>query len=177
MDIKTIKVGRLQTNCYVLTIKDTCLVIDPGADYNNIISALGNNALLGVVITHDHFDHIGALEQIIEKYKVPVYNYHCLEEKNYKINDFNFNVIYTPGHTNDSITLYFKDDSVMFTGDFLFKETIGRTDLPTGSYSTMLDSLLKIKGYDMNIKVYPGHGDSSTLEWEFQYNLYLTNGI
>lgn len=61
----------------------------------------------------------------------------------------------------------------MFTGDFLFKGTVGRTDLPTGDYERMQESIEKIKKYDKNIKIYPGHGETSKLELEFKNNIYL----
>ena len=94
------------------------------------------------------------------------------EQKHY-IDPFNFEVIYTPGHTSDSITYYFYDYGVMFTGDFLFKESIGRKDLETGNVNDMLESIDKIKEYDPSIKIYPGHGDTTTLEYELENNSYL----
>ena len=82
--------------------------------------------------------------------------------------NFNFEVIYTPGHKEDAITFYFKDYNAMFTGDFIFKDAIGRTDLPGGNMESMIESLNKIKSYNKDIIIYPGHGDKTTLgevEW------------
>ena len=82
------------------------------------------------------------------------------------IDDFNCEIIYTPGHKEDSISIYFKEQNIMFTGDFIFKSAIGRTDLPGGDYNEMLKSLTKLKKYDKNIKIYPGHGDITYLRNE-----------
>ena len=86
-----------------------------------------------------------------------------LEEKEYNIDKFNFEVIYTPGHKEDLITIYFKKEKVMFTGDFIFKGTIGRTDLVGSNHNDMLDSLNRISKYDKDIVIYPGHGHSTIL--------------
>ena len=173
MKIKTVKVGYLETNCYILIKDNNCLIIDPGDDSDKIISEVGNLNVVGIIITHYHFDHIGALDDIKNKYNTAVYDINNLEEKEYNINNFIFDVIYTKGHHETCITIYFKEEKIMFTGDFLFKESIGRTDLETANNNEMLLSLFKIKSYPKDITIYPGHGDSSTLEHEFNYNYYL----
>lgn len=161
-----------QENCYILENNNDVLIIDPGNDYDKIKKQIENKNLLGVLITHYHPDHIGALNLLLNDYKVDIYDFK-LDEKEYNINKFKFNIIKTPGHTDDSITFYFKEDEVMFTGDFIFKETIGRTDLPTGDFNKMNDSIDMIKKYDKNIKLYPGHGDSTTLDYEINNNYYF----
>ncbi len=173
MKIKKIIVGELQTNCYVLIKDKKVLVIDPGASLNKIIDVIGNNEVIGIIITHYHFDHIGAMEGLVNKYKCKIYDQTNLEEKTYEIGPFKFEVIYTFGHTDDSITLYFKKDAVMFTGDFLFKNSIGRYDLETGSYSKMLKSIEKIKKYPKDIIIYPGHGLETILGDEIKNNYFL----
>jgi len=82
-------------------------------------------------------------------------------------------VLHTPGHTNASVTFYFEKDNIMFVGDFIFKETIGRTDLETGNMSVMQESLNMIKQYNDNITLYPGHGESTTLGYEKINNIYF----
>lgn len=158
MKVDRVIVGQLDTNCYILSIDSDVLIIDPGDEYEKIIDKVYGKNILGILITHSHFDHVGALKY----FNNTVYRYDNLSEKNYNIGKFSFDVIYTPGHTNDSICFYFKDYNIMFTGDFIFKNGIGRTDLG-GYYVDMKKSLNKIKSYDNDIKIYPGHGDSSTL--------------
>lgn len=173
MEIKTIKVGYLQTNCYLLIKNNTCLVVDPGDEFNKILESIGNLKVLGILITHNHFDHIGALELLKKEYNVKAYDYNNLKEQEYKIGDFKFEVIYTLGHSNDSITYYFKEDNLMLVGDFIFFCSIGRTDLETGNIKEMEKSLLKIKKYPNDTKLYPGHGVSTTLLYEKENNYFL----
>lgn len=160
MKIDRVVVGLLETNCYILTKTNKCLIIDPGDEYNKIKKIIGNKEVVGVIITHHHFDHIGALKYFDKSLILDKTN---LKEKEYNIEDFNFEVIYTPGHKEDCITIYFKKENIMFSGDFIFKGTIGRMDLPGGDYKEMLKSLNKMKNYDKDIIVYPGHGDKTQL--------------
>lgn len=173
MQINIVKVGYLETNCYVLVNNNKCLIIDPGDENDKIINEIKNYEVVGILITHRHFDHIGALHDILEIYKVPVFEFNNVEEKEYKIDEFKFRVIYTKGHTSDSISFYFLNENIIFSGDFLFKNTIGRTDLETSNYNEMLKSISKIKEYDNNIYVYPGHGDMTLLGHEKKYNPYF----
>lgn len=175
MKIDTVKTGFLKENCYIIKdeSKKECLVIDPGDDFNKIQDKIGDYKVLNVLLTHNHFDHVGALEEVLDKYKVEVLNKDNLSEIEYKISKFTFKVIYTPGHTSDSICFYFEKDKIMFTGDFLFQGTIGRTDLPTGNYTDMKKSLKLIRTYPKDITIYPGHGNVSTLESEFENNVYF----
>lgn len=173
MEVRKIVTGPLEENCYVLKANHTCLVIDPGDDANLIKEQIEGDKVLAVLLTHSHFDHIGALRDIIGKKNIPILKGRILEEKEYNYGDFCFQVIKTPGHSNDSVTFYFKDDNIMFTGDFLFKESIGRCDLPTGSLNEMKESLEKIKNYSDEISLYPGHGENSNLGYEKETNPYL----
>ena len=119
MNIEIVKVGFLETNCYILSIQDHVLVIDPGADYDKINEVINNRVIDGVLITHNHFDHIGALEKLINEYKVEILNKDNLNEIEYKINNFIFKVIFTPGHTSDSICFYFEKCFSCFRWQFL----------------------------------------------------------
>lgn len=166
MKIEKVVVGSLETNCYILSINNKCLVIDPGDEYNKIKEIISNKKVVGVIVTHYHFDHIGALDRFDKNLILDKNN---LEEREYNIDDFNFKIIYTPGHKEDLISIYFKKENIMFAGDFIFKSAIGRTDLPGGDYKEMLSSLNKIKKYDKNIKIYPGHGDITYLGDEIYY--------
>lgn len=169
MNITKIITGELEENCYLIEKDKNVLIVDPGSDYDKIKQHLKDKNVVGILITHYHFDHIGALDFVLNDYKVPVYDYK-LEEKEYKILDFNFEIIETKGHTSDSVTFFFKEEKAMFTGDFLFRGTIGRTDLETGNMLEMQESIKKIKIYDDDITVYPGHYLETTLGDEKTFN-------
>ena len=173
MEIKTVVVGELEENCYILE-KDGCvLVIDPGADLNRIVAAIGEKKVLKVCITHQHFDHIGALYGIMDLYKVGKIDFHNLKEQVYQIGPFTFQVIFTPGHSSDSVCYYFEKENNMFVGDFIFCGSIGRCDLPTGDFQVMQKSISKIKVYSNDIVLYPGHGNITTLGEEKRRNPYF----
>lgn len=163
MKINRVIVGSLDTNCYVLKKDNKCFVIDPGDEYNKIKEAIGNNEVVGVIITHYHFDHIGALDNFNKEI---VYDKNNLSEKEYNIGGFKFEVIYTPGPKEDAITIYFREENIMFTGDFIFRGAVGRVDLPGGNYRDMLESLNKISNYNKEIVIYPGHGEKTSLKFE-----------
>lgn len=167
MKINKVNVSVYKTNCYVLSIGNEALVIDPGDDYPKIKKEIGNKKILGAIITHSHIDHIGAAS-----YFDKVYDYNNLEEGVHKLGSFEFEVIYTPGHRFDSITIYFENEKVMFTGDFLFYGTIGRTDLEGSNPKEMKKSIAKIKKYP-DCKIYPGHGWTTTLKREKEKNKYF----
>lgn len=186
MKIERLIVGEYQENCYLIIKENKCIIVDPGDEHEKIVNKVENLNInvVGVFITHAHFDHIGALRCILNKYSVPLYYYNInneitydklinINEDSYNIEEFKFKVIYTPGHRNDSVTYYFYEDNIMFTGDFLFKGTIGRTDLEYANYNDMLRSINKIKKYNGDIIIYPGHGDKTNLECERQNNPYF----
>lgn len=154
MDIKVIKVGPLETNCYILTIDNECIIIDPGDDFNKIKEEIGTKKVIGCLVTHYHQDHIEALEEVISHYDIEI--------NKPKYGKFNYEILETPGHTFDSKTFYFKDINTMFTGDFIFKSSIGRTDLG-GNDKDMQESLENFKQYNDDITIYPGHGPKTTL--------------
>ena len=160
MIIDKVVVGILEENTYILSINNDVIVIDPGDEYNKIKRYINSKNVVGVLITHRHFDHIGALDNFND---ILIYDKSNLNEGTHTLGNFNFEVIYTPGHKEDAITFYFKDYNVMFTGDFIFKGAIGRTDLPGGNMESMINSLNKMRGYNKDIIIYPGHGDKTTL--------------
>lgn len=173
MKVETVITGTLEENCYVLIKNNTCLVIDPGDDYQKIKEVIVDNKVLGVLITHSHFDHVGALRHFLSKRGVKIFKKSNTLEQEYTIGDFKFQCIYTPGHSSDSITFYFEEIQAMFVGDFIFKESIGRCDLPTGSIKEMEQSIKNIKTYSDDIKIYNGHGDTTTLGEEKKNNPYF----
>lgn len=164
MEIKKVVVGELETNCYILINNNKCLVIDPGDNFEMIKESIGDNKVVGCLVTHFHPDHIGALEELLSRYN--------LEINKVDNNNFKFEIISTPGHTIDSKCFYFKDNNIMFTGDFIFYESIGRTDLG-GNDLDMKDSLNFISEYNDEIVLYPGHGPKTTLGHEKKlFSLY-----
>lgn len=176
MLIKRVIVGPLETNCYILERDETCLIIDPGDEFEKIKNNISKK-VIGVVITHFHDDHIGALDEILEYYKIRCYSIKNMKEGLNNIDDFSFEVIYTPGHKEDAITLYFKEESVMFTGDFIFYNSIGRTDFEGGSNIEMKKSIKHILEYPKDILVYPGHGPETSLNEEERTLSYFFNII
>lgn len=168
MIIKTIKVGYLQTNCYIIIKNNEALIIDPGDEYNKIEQNLKGLNPQAILITHHHFDHIGALD----KFKNIKIIDNKSEQKKYKIGDFEFEIIKNPGHTNDSISFYFKEENTMFVGDFIFEGSIGRTDLGGNAFE-MNKSINILKKYPLETKIYPGHGNNTTLENEIKNNPFF----
>lgn len=117
----------------------------------------------------------GSASLKIGKIQVKVTNKYLLDDED-EINFGNgllFKVIETPFHTSGSVCFLYEKENAIFTGDTLLKNSIGRTDLPTGNERLVKNSLEKLKKLDQSIKVYPGHGDETTLKREFENNPYL----
>lgn len=196
MDIITVKVGILQTNCYILKDDGKAVVIDPGAKVQRILDALGDAQLLAVLLTHGHFDHIGALNDLLAIQSVPVYlhsddepllkdpqlNYSFPKRftvdattkpypDNLEVGPFRFEVIDSPGHTSGSVMLRIGEH--LFSGDTLFKQSVGRTDLKTGNPTAMKRTLRNIKSLHGPLIIWPGHEESTTLDDEIKQNPYL----
>ncbi|MBR4393551.1 MAG: MBL fold metallo-hydrolase [Oscillospiraceae bacterium] len=196
MLVKTLPVGQLETNCYVVTNEKTleCVVIDPGDESNIILDYLEDNRLVckAIFLTHGHWDHIGAVKAVAEETKAPVYlneldsaektvdrrfayllpentlNYG--EGSELDIAGLHFSVLATPGHTQGSVTILC--ENAMFSGDTLFRGSCGRTDLPGGDMDDELHSLRRLCELPDDYEVYPGHMDSSSLERERAFNYY-----
>lgn len=162
MNIKKLEVGVLKTNCYILENNEETLIIDPGDDFYKIKENI-NKKVVGVLITHNHFDHVGALKEILNYYNIQVFDKDNLSKGLNNIGLFNFEVTYNPGHTKDSISFIF--DNIMFSGDFIFEGTIGRCDLG-GDFNIMKDSIQRLLKSNKNYIIYPGHGNSTSLDKE-----------
>ena len=172
LKVLSVVTGILNENCYIAHNDKEALIIDPGFDYDKIVDVIEKNKLkvVGILITHHHFDHVGALKEIQSKYKEAKFiDYN--NEGHIKISNFEFDIIKTPGHTLDSVTFYFEKDNIMFTGDFVFKETIGNYN--SNNEEIMIKSLIEFKKYNPDIIIYPGHGDESTIGYELKHNPYL----
>ena len=161
MKIKKIVVGALDENCYLLVKDNKSLIIDPGDEFKKINNEI-EGELIGVLITHHHFDHIGALEDLLRKYNVPVIDYY----NQAILEPFNYRIIENKGHTKDSVSFYFEEEKIMFCGDFIFKNSIGRTDLPTGNMLEMKDSIKKLLTLNEDTKLYPGHYEKTSIKEE-----------
>lgn len=170
MNIETVVVGMINTNCYILGIDNHVLIIDPGDEYEKIMSVVKDRTIDGVLITHSHFDHIGAKEKFDKKL---IYDFYNLKEGKTKIGKFSFEVIHTPGHKEDLINFYFEEYKSLFCGDFIFYESIGRTDLKGGNYKDMVSSINKTKRFSDDVIIYPGHGKITTFHHERLNNPYF----
>lgn len=182
----------LQTNCYLLSNGDRCLAIDPGGEPEKVLDFLRRQGLTleAILLTHGHFDHVGAVKPLAEETGCPVYL--CQEDlslpgtmtagplyytHSYGEGDqltlagMTFTVLHTPGHTPGSVCLRFGEH--LFTGDTLFAGSCGRTDFPGSSPAAMGRSLTRLAALRENLKIYPGHGETTTLDEEKRYNPYL----
>ena len=173
MKIDRIVVGELEENCYIISMDDKCIVVDPGDEFSKIEKEIGKKKVMACFVTHHHFDHIGALKEVINTYQVPICDFHTLTEGRHEVGPFTFQVIYNPGHTKDSISYYFPNENIMFVGDFIFQNSIGRWDLEGGSFLEMRESIQKIKKYPDDVLLYPGHGVSTTLGYEKKNNSFF----
>ena len=204
MNQKVLSVGPYEVNCTVLWNDPAkAWVVDPGYDAEEILSILEQNGLtLGVVVlTHSHFDHISALNKILEDKNTPVYMHKADEpfafssmntmppypptEKPQSIifdkdegdtlecGGLKAQIITTPGHTPGGWCLYFKEENLLIAGDTLFSGSVGRTDLPGGDWDTLEASLQKLKVLPDETRVICGHGPATTIGTEKKNNPYL----
>jgi len=191
-----VEVGLYETNCYIVKLGDSCIVIDPG-DNRDLICSNIDAPVTHVFLTHAHFDHIGALNDVLSLYPEAKLCYSCLENTDYKtissiasscmsdvssnlvvpkadidltdgLSVCGFKVLHTPGHTAGSVCLYDESSSVLFSGDTLFLHAFGRTDLG-GSNRDMVHSLKRLFALPVETVVYPGHGESTTIGSEKNY--------
>lgn len=180
------------------------IVFDPADKGDYIFNGLKGKGFTveAILLTHGHFDHIWGVEQLKELSGAKVYAYEgekelcenaslnvskgagraCTVKADEYIKDgeeitaagISCKLIATPGHTAGSCCYYFADDKILISGDTLFQESVGRTDLPTGSMSTLVRSIKeKLLPLPEEVKVYPGHGESTTIGDEKKYNPFL----
>ena len=172
MEISCLINGYLSENCYIVIKEQKALIIDPGMEKDLLIDKIKELSVtpLAILVTHHHHDHDLIAEDIKDFYKIPIIKFSNKEDC-MKIENFEFEVIETPGHTSDSISFKFEND--IFSGDFIFRETVGRCDLPTGDFNQMKKSIEMFKKYKENYTLYPGHGPKTTLDREKACNPYF----
>lgn len=172
LEVVRVITGFLEENCYIVHNGIDALIIDPGSESEKIINEIKTRNLnvVGILITHYHFDHVGALDDIKKEYENAILvDYKTQNEKT--IGVFNFKIIQTYGHTLDSVSYYFDNQDMLFSGDFIFKETIGNFQEDNEEY--MVKSLKVFKYMSNNVVVYPGHGDKTTVAHEKAFNPFL----
>lgn len=190
----TMALGAYQTNCYMIWAEesDKCVVIDPGYDADTVLDQAKKQGktIEAILLTHGHFDHVGAVRDIASETDCavyicpddlsmppqltagPLYYTHTYGEGDVlQLAGLSIRVIQTPGHTRGSVCLITGD--AMFSGDTLFEGSCGRTDLPGGDWAVILQSLKRLKEMTKDYKVYPGHGCATTLADEQKYNPYM----
>lgn len=206
MKLKVAVVGMVSTNCYVVanSQNNEIIVIDPGDDVEVINEHIDrmHGTVKGILLTHGHFDHIMAVNEIAAMHHVKVYA-HSIEKElladpaincsqsigrpyivelqetlednmTFTLAGFRIKVLHTPGHTSGSVCYLFEEEGVLFSGDTVFMESVGRTDLPTGNEGKLLASIQnKLVDLDDNIKVFPGHGPSTSIGYEKENNMYF----
>ncbi len=204
--IKTLVLGIVQNNCYIVGKPDSneVVVIDPGDNANRIYKYLTENDLecKAILLTHGHFDHITAAPELKRLTDAPIYAH---EEEADLLGDPELNVsahmgggislrpdvavrdndmlelagltwkvIHTPGHTGGGVCYFLEEYKMVFSGDTLFYESVGRTDFPTGSHRILIESIQnRLMSLPDDTEVYPGHGRPTTIGHERVFNPYL----
>lgn len=182
MKIKRFTGGTLESNGYVLYVREggSCFIIDPGYDPKVFLGYIRDMKLdlKGIILTHHHYDHTGAVDRIKSETDCPVYLHRedCdmygnqvdayMEDGDIiDLDGVQLEVIHTPGHTRGSVCILDGKDRVCFTGDTIFNVDLGRTDLEDGSEEQMIRSITKIiDRWPNDIMIYPGHGDGCTMK-------------
>lgn len=201
MEIQKLILGQLATNCYVQKLDEShCIIVDIGEGAPVMLRYLESNCLipLAILLTHGHYDHIAGVEQVREKFQIPVYIHNLdapmltdttrnladwlARDAFYPVKEWqtvedqsvlsfrgvDFQVIHTPGHTPGSVCWACGD--ALYTGDTLFYMSRGRTDFPGGDNVQMLASFRKLKGIEKEYRVLPGHNKTSSLSFEKLHN-------
>lgn len=198
MQINKLVLGAYQENCYIVIDDDSkdALIIDPGDEGEELVKHLSkmNINLKSILLTHGHMDHVGAVDAVRDAFDIPVYisevDMKYIEQRKMAFgkmrradfflkegDDFSFAgkkiAIYeTPGHSKGSLS--FLMEGILFAGDVLFQNSVGRTDLPGGNMEELLRSIKdKLMKLPESTRVLPGHGPETTLGMEKAFNGYL----
>jgi len=202
MFVNVMQLGSYGTNCYIFGDEKAgvCALVDPGDEPKTVISQVKKTGmpLIAIFLTHGHQDHTGAVKELKDAFPgVPVYLHDAdiaaaklwgslmpdVGERtaSYKEGDviplgsLSVKVLHTPGHTPGGVTLQVED--VLFTGDTLFRSSMGRTDFPGGSYDEIMASLRQLAALPGDFRVCPGHEGLTTLERERKSNYYMQEAL
>ena len=207
MDVRAFTVGPVAENCYIARrdTGDRAVIVDPGDEADRIVHAVDELGLTvdAILLTHTHFDHVGAVAPVARASGAPVYcpeievpvladimsfvpwpgfgpyeSYEADETvgggESLELAGMRFDVIFTPGHSPGHVTYSVGDEQALFSGDVLFQGSVGRTDLPGGDWPTLLESIRGlVDGFPEATTVYPGHMGITTLGAERATNPFL----
>ncbi len=207
LDVRMFTVGPVRENCFIVRRKDepTAVIVDPGDEAEMLLSAierLGIETIEAILITHTHFDHVGAVAAVAAATKAPVYCPELETDVLANLNDYTWqgfgpfesyqaertvaggetlelagltiDVVFTPGHSPGHVTYAIADEEALFSGDVLFQGSVGRVDLPGGDWPTLLASIESlVSAYPAETTVYPGHMGVTTLGRERATNPFL----
>ncbi len=206
MEVRSFTVGAVAENCYLIRREgsDRALIVDPGDEAERILAPLAELGLGvdAILVTHCHFDHIGAVAPVARETGAPVYcprietpvladimswvpgpfgpfeSYEADETvaggETLELAGFEIEVIFTPGHSPGHVTYSIRDEGAIFSGDVLFQGSVGRVDLPGGDWPTLLASIQSlVDGHPAETTVYPGHMGVTTLGAERAGNPFL----
>ncbi len=201
MKVELIHVGYMSENCYVLIddVTKNCIIVDPGDWAENIISKILEFEATpkAILLTHGHYDHTGAVDELREHYGIKVYankeeeqvlsnrrlhlgtktvcpDEFFTDEQILEWEGFSIKVLHTPGHTPGGSCFYLEKEKVLFSGDTLFHESVGRTDFQGGSMAALIQGIKeKLFVLPEDVLVYPGHMEATTIGHEKQYNPFI----
>ena len=207
MDVRSFTVGPVAENCYLFRAEesDRALIVDPGEEADRILAAVEGLGVTveAILLTHTHFDHVGAVAPVAAATGAPVYcpeievpvladimafvpwpgfgpyeSYDADETisggEKLELAGLEIDVLFTPGHSPGHVTFSIPDHRVLFSGDVLFQGSVGRTDLPGGDWGTLLESIRTlVDGFPEETVVYPGHMGITTLGAEQATNPFL----
>lgn len=197
MEIMKFSLGNLKSNCYILSEADKAIIIDPGYESDDVIRYIKKQNLTidAIYLTHGHFDHVGGVRQLKDLYQCVVYapikdkiwmGKSSYNQFGYEIpvdvwvKDLDtfeamglvFTVYETPGHSEGSTVL--SVDHILFSGDTLFYQSIGRTDIPLSDPKAIFNSVKRIyQLFEEDIMVYPGHGRTTDIGHEKKFNPFV----
>jgi hydroxyacylglutathione hydrolase len=207
MDVRSFTVGKVAENCYIARRDgaDHAVIVDPGDEPERLLEAIDALGVTidGILVTHCHFDHIGAVAPVAEATGAPVWcpqievpvladimsyvpwpgfgpfsSYDADETvaggEHLSLAGLEIDVVFTPGHSPGHVTYAIPDEGALFSGDVLFQGSVGRTDLPGGDWGTLLESIRGlVDSYPEETTVYPGHMGITTLGAERATNSFL----